>query len=87
MIAMSVSTSGIGWSSIDRRQVRQFSKRKMKVERTRMLEHISMVKSVLRTHRYTYWDASIASNPPTVHYDEIMADDKGVGAWTTKIVS
>ncbi|KAH9222761.1 hypothetical protein DL95DRAFT_441109 [Leptodontidium sp. 2 PMI_412] len=34
---------------------------------------------------YTYWDSNIASNPPSVHYDEIMADDKGVGAWTAKI--
>ncbi|KAL2074612.1 hypothetical protein VTL71DRAFT_8390 [Oculimacula yallundae] len=34
---------------------------------------------------YTYWGSSITSNPPSVHYDEIMADDKGVGAWTSKI--
>jgi trimethyllysine dioxygenase len=36
--------------------------------------------------RYTYWGAGIAGNPPSVHYDEIMADDKGVGKWTDKIV-
>lgn len=34
---------------------------------------------------YTLWDASIAANPPSVHYDEVMADDKGVAAWTAKI--
>ena len=42
---------------------------------------------MLRYNRYTYWDSSIESEPPSVHYDEIMADDKGVGAWTAKIVS
>jgi hypothetical protein len=36
--------------------------------------------------RYTYWGTEIAENPPSVHYDEIMADDKGVGKWTDKIV-
>ncbi|KAF4626522.1 hypothetical protein G7Y89_g11634 [Cudoniella acicularis] len=31
------------------------------------------------------WGAEIAENPPSVHYDEIMADDAGVGRWTSKI--
>ncbi|KAH8815568.1 hypothetical protein F5884DRAFT_852037 [Xylogone sp. PMI_703] len=31
------------------------------------------------------WGAEIKANPPSVHYDEIMADDKGVGEWTAKI--
>lgn len=35
---------------------------------------------------YTYWGSDIESNPPSVHYNEIMADDKGVGTWTAKIV-
>ena len=34
----------------------------------------------------TYWGPEIAFNPPSVHYNEIMADDKGVGKWTAKIV-
>ena len=32
------------------------------------------------------WGAEIKENPPTVHYDEVMANDKGVGAWTNLIV-
>ncbi|CAG8983568.1 hypothetical protein HYALB_00009888 [Hymenoscyphus albidus] len=32
-----------------------------------------------------YWGAEIADNPPSVHYDEIMASDVGVGVWTEKI--
>jgi hypothetical protein len=36
--------------------------------------------------RYKYWGSGIDFNPPSVHYDEIMSDDKGVGAWTAKIV-
>ncbi|RDL39362.1 Trimethyllysine dioxygenase [Venustampulla echinocandica] len=32
-----------------------------------------------------YWGAEIKSNPPSVHYDEIMAGDAGVGTWTDKI--
>ena len=46
----------------------------------------SLRKLVLMMLRYTYWGAEIAENPPSVHYDEIMADDKGVGKWTDKIV-
>ncbi|PMD20253.1 trimethyllysine dioxygenase [Hyaloscypha hepaticicola] len=34
---------------------------------------------------YTYWGSDIESNPPSVHYDEVMADDTGVGTWTAKI--
>ena len=37
--------------------------------------------------RYKYWGSEIASEPPSVHYDEIMADNTGVGKWTAKIVS
>ncbi|KAL3419471.1 trimethyllysine dioxygenase [Phlyctema vagabunda] len=33
----------------------------------------------------TLWDASIAESPPSIQYDEIMANDKGVGSWTSKI--
>ena len=36
--------------------------------------------------RYVYWGSEIEANPPSVQYDEIMADDKGVGLWTEKIV-
>ncbi|TVY47682.1 Trimethyllysine dioxygenase [Lachnellula occidentalis] len=32
-----------------------------------------------------HWAAEIGANPPTVQYDEVMADDKGVGQWTEKI--
>ncbi|CZS99753.1 uncharacterized protein RAG0_08067 [Rhynchosporium agropyri] len=35
--------------------------------------------------QHIYWDSSIASMPPSVHYDEIMADDTGVGKWTEQI--
>ena len=38
-------------------------------------------------HSCTYWGSEIEASPPSVHYDEIMADDKGVGKWTAKIVS
>ncbi|EHL02601.1 putative Trimethyllysine dioxygenase [Glarea lozoyensis 74030] len=31
------------------------------------------------------WGSEIASDPPSVHYDEIMANDSGVGKWTDKI--
>ena len=41
---------------------------------------------MLIVFRYTYWGAEIAENPPSVQYDEIMADGKGVGKWTDKIV-
>jgi len=41
----------------------------------------------LNSGRYTYWGSQIQAKPPSVHYDEIMADDKGVGKWTAKIVS
>jgi hypothetical protein len=40
----------------------------------------------INTSSYQYWGSEIESNPPSVHYDEIMADDKGVGQWTAKIV-
>ncbi|TAQ88013.1 hypothetical protein B7494_g3668 [Chlorociboria aeruginascens] len=33
----------------------------------------------------TMWGSEIKENPPSVHFDEIMADDKGVGKWTAKI--
>lgn len=36
---------------------------------------------------FKFWGSEIAANPPAVHYEEIMADDKGVGKWTQKIVS
>ena len=42
--------------------------------------------AMLTLPRNIYWGAEIAENPPSVHYDEIMADDKGVGNWTEKIV-
>jgi hypothetical protein len=45
------------------------------------------VSQALNLGRFKYWGAEIKSNPPSVHYDEIMADDKGVGKWTAKIVS
>ncbi|TVY82095.1 Trimethyllysine dioxygenase [Lachnellula suecica] len=35
--------------------------------------------------RHVYWGAEIEAEPPSVQYDEIMADDNGVGAWTDKI--
>ncbi|CZS93991.1 related to Trimethyllysine dioxygenase [Rhynchosporium graminicola] len=35
--------------------------------------------------QHIYWDSSIASMPPSVHYDEIMADNTGVGKWTEQI--
>ncbi|KUJ20883.1 Trimethyllysine dioxygenase [Mollisia scopiformis] len=38
-----------------------------------------------KLNRHTYWGAEISSNPPSVHYDEIMGDENGVGAWTDKI--
>lgn len=42
---------------------------------------------ILITGRHVFWGAEIAADPPSVHYDEIMADDKGVGKWTETIVS
>lgn len=36
--------------------------------------------------KYAFWGAEIAKNPPSVHYDEVMASDAGVGKWTAKIV-
>lgn len=33
----------------------------------------------------TFFDSSIASNPPSVHYDEVMSSDAGVGKWTALI--
>ncbi len=36
--------------------------------------------------RYKFWGREIQSEEPSVHYDEIMANDKGVAAWTAKIV-
>ncbi|KFY35310.1 hypothetical protein V494_06029 [Pseudogymnoascus sp. VKM F-4513 (FW-928)] len=35
--------------------------------------------------KYSFWGAEVAKSPPTVHYDEIMASDAGVGKWTAKI--
>ena len=29
---------------------------------------------------------SLSGNPPSVSYDEVMADDEGVGRWMTKLV-
>ncbi|KAF8848757.1 Trimethyllysine dioxygenase [Acephala macrosclerotiorum] len=40
--------------------------------------------TTLRVDRY-YWGSEIASKPPTVQYDKIMAGDEGVGEWTEKI--
>ncbi len=36
--------------------------------------------------RYKFWGHEIQSEEPSVHYGEIMASDKGVAAWTAKIV-
>ncbi|KAH8791440.1 trimethyllysine dioxygenase, partial [Hyaloscypha finlandica] len=46
---------------------------------------ISKEEKQMRVDPYKYWGTEIESNPPSVHYDEIMADEKGVGAWTAKI--
>ena len=46
-----------------------------------------MVNAELTSHRRTYWGSEIKDHPPSVHYDEIMANDGGVGKWTAKIVS
>ncbi|KAJ5042761.1 uncharacterized protein L3040_004157 [Drepanopeziza brunnea f. sp. 'multigermtubi'] len=32
-----------------------------------------------------FWDSSIGHAPPSVKYEEVMADDRGVGKWTAKI--
>ncbi|TVY29342.1 Trimethyllysine dioxygenase [Lachnellula hyalina] len=32
-----------------------------------------------------HWGSEISANPPIVEYDEVMANDKGVGQWTEKI--
>ena len=53
---------------------------------TRELRTPDQVALTLMMFRYTYWGTEIMENPPSVHYDEIMADDKGVGKWTDKIV-
>jgi hypothetical protein len=44
-------------------------------------------KPSLTSLRYKFWGSEIKENPPSVHYDEIMANDVGVGKWTSKIVS
>lgn len=31
------------------------------------------------------WNSGISTSPPSVSYDEIMADDRGVGRWTAKL--
>jgi len=36
--------------------------------------------------RHLYWGSEIEAEPPSVQYDDIMADDTGVGLWTEKIV-
>ncbi|KAG9247230.1 trimethyllysine dioxygenase [Calycina marina] len=32
-----------------------------------------------------YWSSEIENNAPSIHYDEVMASDKGVGKWTSMI--
>ena len=49
-------------------------------------EFTASLRTGLIVFRYKFWGAEIAGNPPSVHYDEIMSDDKGVGSWTDKIV-
>lgn len=36
--------------------------------------------------RYKFWDTSIAADPPSVPYDEVMATDAGVGKMLSKTV-
>ncbi|KAB8296989.1 hypothetical protein EYC80_002391 [Monilinia laxa] len=36
-------------------------------------------------HDVVLWDSSIGENPPTINYDEVMANDTGVGKWTRMI--
>jgi hypothetical protein len=38
------------------------------------------------SRRYSLWGKEILSEEPVVHYDQIMADESGVGEWTAKIV-
>jgi hypothetical protein len=33
------------------------------------------------------WGAGISKDPPAVRYEDVMASDKGVAEWTSKIVS
>lgn len=48
--------------------------------------YCSIVSLRLTITRTLFWGADIASDPPSVSYDEIMSDDNGVGLWTDKIV-
>src|SRR5215469_3269343 len=76
---------GIGYTSYGKNLVlwtkRIMSARGSKFQTRIVCFHIPI------TDRHVFWGSSIASNPPSVHYDEIMADDKGVGKWTETIVS
>lgn len=40
----------------------------------------------LTCHSRKHWGSEIKDAPPSIHYDEIMASDAGVGIWTSKIV-
>jgi trimethyllysine dioxygenase len=51
------------------------------------LKYISRTPALINAdHERTFWGRDISSSPPSVHYEEIMADDEGVGKWTAKIV-
>ena len=43
------------------------------------------MKQELPPIKRTFFDSSISSNPPSVHYDEVMSSDAGVGKWTALI--
>ncbi|KAH8663479.1 hypothetical protein BGZ60DRAFT_68477 [Tricladium varicosporioides] len=57
---------------------------KHKRQRVRLLDENNKEERAKSDDRI-YWGAEIDANPPSVHYDEIMANDRGVGIWTEKI--
>lgn len=40
----------------------------------------------LTSRRTRLWGSTVGQEPPSVRYEEVMADDQGVGKWTAKIV-
>jgi hypothetical protein len=81
-----VSTHGIGSQNMDRATKHQMPCLVTHLTRKTSETSISRLPDSADVFRYVYWGSDIAENPPSVHYDEIMADDKGVGKWTDKIV-
>lgn len=84
---MSASIHGSGSSSTGPIKLSLLSEKSENLRRTRKF---CIPQGVILSYipiRHTFWGANIAENPPSVPYDEIMADDKGVSALLAKIVS